>query len=950
MPQPNRRANWKKKAPVPCASFESSAGSNASPIPPTLKSASLNNNLVGEFTTPPVVQSIIETSNASKSCPLSRIESNTPNSSYQTKIGSDACNGSLPSKVVSSSSPKKQDSIALVQLDVKLSASSRSCPSKALSSSSPQRPGAVSFGQFDVKSDNPKSSLPKNTVPYLSLLKPHAVSLPNKFITKTGTVSSMQWVVKSKASKNSLASKPIPTISPTPKADLSTICSTKETFNSPCIPSDADSNASKISLPSNVESNAPRSSHPTKIGSEASDSSLLCNPTLKIVPGHKKNKRPSKQPDVKLNISTNYFTPKDVSSSSPHRVDIVSFVQSDVKSNTSKSSLSTETVLFSSPLNPQAVSLPNKFQTIAPSLQCVVKSKTSKSSVLSKPIAAVSPTPKAASAPICSTKETITFPFVQSSAELNSWKTAALSEISLSNAGPGSSSSASSTNSDSSPKNETITFPFVQSSAELNSWKAAALSKMSLSNAGPGSSSSASSTNSDSSPKKVIKGDTQRYGIPKHIKSMLMNGIVPPVLHKPLSPDTYADYFATLLYAEDIYCEKWSNYLLKDVTIKLRIRQNSRLRVQSNKKKSTKSSDSETQKNYPFVVFEINDVPERRPFLLSRDHVHLRPIDKSKDFDPFTGVLVRVQKGTTFLAEFEEDFHKQHEQSKRYDVSFSFNRVCLKRAHRAVSAAANPVLHKILFPNPTSLPTPRDQVFLMDQILNHKLAPIPYLIEGSLSQRTNLSLQTQRLINSHCRHTRPDRECTKMLILIKDIVLKIYESCKESRILICAAQNSACDALVKLIMEKVCEFDVFRANAAFRDKNEVPDDIMSACRFHQECFTFPPFDELYSYRIITTTFVSTFRLHKAGLKVGHFSHIFLVDASSVIEPEMIVALADLVSEETIVVVSGSTKDKPYWIRSDIGRRHGLRKSFFGRLIKSEPYQSDNPLFITHIKA
>lgn len=189
-----------------------------------------------------------------------------------------------------------------------------------------------------------------------------------------------------------------------------------------------------------------------------------------------------------------------------------------------------------------------------------------------------------------------------------------------------------------------------------------------------------------------------------------------------------------------------------------------------------------------------------------------------------------------------------------------------------------------------------------------------------------------------------------MLILIKDIVLKIYESCKESRILICAAQNSACDALVKLILGKVREFEVFRANAAFRDKEEVPDDIMSACRYHKECFTFPPFDELYDYRIITTTFVSTFRLHKAGLKAGHFSHIFLVDASSVIEPDVLVALADLVIEETVVVVSGSTKDKPYWVRSDIGRRHGLRKSFFERLIKSEPYRSDNPLFITRIKA
>lgn len=219
----------------------------------------------------------------------------------------------------------------------------------------------------------------------------------------------------------------------------------------------------------------------------------------------------------------------------------------------------------------------------------------------------------------------------------------------------------------------------------------------------------------------------------------------------------------------------------------------------------------------------------------------------------------------------------------------------------------------------------------MSQILNHKLAPIPYLIEGPLSQKTN-------------------GDITNMLILIKDIILTIYESLNESRVLICAPRNRTCDALVRCLMEKVPEFDLFRANAAFRDKELVPDDIMPACLFQQERFTCPPWDELKDFRIITSTFVSTFRLYKAGLKAGHFSHIFLVDASSAIEPETIVALADLVCEETVVVVTGSVKDKPQWIRSDIGRNCGLRKSFFERLLKSKLYQSGNPHFITRIKA
>ncbi|KAG1355212.1 putative RNA helicase SDE3 [Cocos nucifera] len=46
-----------------------------------------------------------------------------------------------------------------------------------------------------------------------------------------------------------------------------------------------------------------------------------------------------------------------------------------------------------------------------------------------------------------------------------------------------------------------------------------------------------------------------RYEIPKHLKELIERDTVPPVLRRPLSPSTYADYFGTLLYSEDFYFE-----------------------------------------------------------------------------------------------------------------------------------------------------------------------------------------------------------------------------------------------------------------------------------------------------------------------------------------------------------------------------------------------------------
>ncbi|KAJ4974747.1 hypothetical protein NE237_007921 [Protea cynaroides] len=45
--------------------------------------------------------------------------------------------------------------------------------------------------------------------------------------------------------------------------------------------------------------------------------------------------------------------------------------------------------------------------------------------------------------------------------------------------------------------------------------------------------------------------------------------IVPEVLKKPVSPSTYRDYFAALLYAEDFYTERWSNFCLTNVNLEL---------------------------------------------------------------------------------------------------------------------------------------------------------------------------------------------------------------------------------------------------------------------------------------------------------------------------------------------------------------------------------------------
>lgn len=287
------------------------------------------------------------------------------------------------------------------------------------------------------------------------------------------------------------------------------------------------------------------------------------------------------------------------------------------------------------------------------------------------------------------------------------------------------------------------------------------------------------------------------------------------------------------------------------------------------------------------------------------------------------------------MAEFGKDFHAQHSSMNKYDVWFDFNRVCLKRSHQGVAAAVDPSFRGILFPERVSrsrrqipiftVPFNRnfDQVEMsaVNQILSLK-GPPPYLIVESSPPR------------SHG--------------IIVEAILQIYRNFKESRILIVAPQNHTCDWLIISLQEEIPVSEMFRANATFRELNEVPEDVLSSSLYEGECFTCPPSEDLRKFKVIASTCMSSFRLHCHGIYAGHFSHIFVVDACYATEPETMVTLANLANESTAVVLTGSSEHDARWVRSEIASENGLRRSYFKRLLESEPYKRDDPGFVKYL--
>lgn len=300
------------------------------------------------------------------------------------------------------------------------------------------------------------------------------------------------------------------------------------------------------------------------------------------------------------------------------------------------------------------------------------------------------------------------------------------------------------------------------------------------------------------------------------------------------------------------------------------------------------------------------------------------------------------------LVKFDDDFHSQHYPSRRYDISFSFNRVCLKRAHQALNSVSDSLFDNFLFPScvyrngSITTPAPTSSTCRLDAEISSTVRHIssiqsapPYLIAGPMCA-------SEAKAASHLRV--PSRTG----VVIREAVIQTLKTSAHYRILICSHSNSACDVLMRGLKKTISKSQMFRANAAFREKEDVPADILSSSLYEEECFICPPLETLREFKVIFSTFVSCFRLHNEGLPVGHFSHIFMVDASFAIEPEAMVPLANFADKNTVVVVTGEVGSSPGWVRSDIGRRNGLKTSYFERLRKFSPYHSLSPSFITQL--
>ncbi|WOL03127.1 putative RNA helicase SDE3 isoform X1 [Canna indica] len=404
------------------------------------------------------------------------------------------------------------------------------------------------------------------------------------------------------------------------------------------------------------------------------------------------------------------------------------------------------------------------------------------------------------------------------------------------------------------------------------------------------------------------------FNIPQDIREIVENKQVPDVITEGLNSSNYAKFFSTLLVMEEINLEEeMRTHDMECVTMKRR--------------------------GYHFVSLEVPGLAERRPSLVYGDYIFAKLATENADDDsrPYQGYIHRVEADEIYLR-FDKTFHYRHRCDDIYNVSFTYNRVNMRRLYQAVHSAEN-LGTDLLFPpqlfrkrvngkppfKPLNPYLNREQVCAVEMILGCKGSP-PYVIYGP-----------------------PGTGKTMTLV---EAILQLYTTRKKARVLVCASSNSAADHILEQLLAKdgpgVRENEVFRLNAASRPYEDVKPDFIHFCFFDDLVFKCPPLKALLQYKIIISTYMSASLLYAEGILRGHFSHIILDEAGQASEPETMVPVSRLCVKDTVVVLAGDPMQLGPVIYSKKAENYGLGKSYLDRLFEYDYYGNNDENYVVKL--
>jgi helicase MOV-10 len=184
-----------------------------------------------------------------------------------------------------------------------------------------------------------------------------------------------------------------------------------------------------------------------------------------------------------------------------------------------------------------------------------------------------------------------------------------------------------------------------------------------------------------------------------------------------------------------------------------------------------------------------------------------------------------------------------HRDMNHYDVSFTYDRVNMRRQYKAFHDV-EVVGPTVLFPYQTPYRSLKKQSFKpLNPHINTEQADVAGMILGCNG------------VPPYVLYGPPG---TGKTMTIVEAILQLYTYNRRTNVLICAPSNGTADHVWEILFEAsylIRATDIFRLNASSRQYDDVNPDFLRFCFFEDMVFNCPPLQKLMRYKIIISTYI-----------------------------------------------------------------------------------------------
>ena len=317
----------------------------------------------------------------------------------------------------------------------------------------------------------------------------------------------------------------------------------------------------------------------------------------------------------------------------------------------------------------------------------------------------------------------------------------------------------------------------------------------------------------------------------------------------------------------------------------------------------------------------------------------VKVLEKQKEADPL--ILIGKVTGNS---------KKKSDEFINFDVSI-FNIPNVKSVLNSITAMSkiqqNKELTKKVFPKKCSSKKHTNNIFNEQNSMFCSVSD-----QFNEKQRQAIYLMTRPVSSTFILFGPPGTGKTTTLV---ETVHQLFIKYPDKKFLICTPSNMAADSFAEALLKtNFCDIEeIFRFMSSSHDTSarnqklnsitKITDIKDSQGQTFYSIYDFPDANTLKKYRIIICTLGSVPKLfNRGGLDHGHFSHIFIDEASQSSEMESYLPIGCFATAETRIILAGDPKQlgPVATIECLKAPRYGYKKSLLARLCDDSHFKTN----------